>query len=195
MDLDDGAAGLELDRHHVEATGTIRQSMAHQVLERQLHDPPALQARDRLGRAAEPAAVARLDFDEDEGGAVTRNDVQFATTAAVAPLNDCVPAAFQLATGQIFADFPERDSCVTHEPSRAAKALPPRRSAKSGQRRTRRTTTSETETAEHAENTWILRARCTLRSMSCLLHLTQRFVEDPDGRVRLLPREHERGRE
>ena len=63
---------------------------------------------------AERAILPRLHLHEHHRLAVAGDDVQFATPATVAAGNDCVPAALQLATREIFAGFSESDSAARH---------------------------------------------------------------------------------
>jgi hypothetical protein len=79
--------------------------MPRHVIEGELRDSPAFERRDRFCRVPERAAVARLDLDEHQRRAVARDDVQFATTPAVAPRNYCVPASLELLAREIFARF------------------------------------------------------------------------------------------
>src|SRR4026207_844729 len=82
-------------------------------------------------------AVSRRVRDEHEGRAVAGDDVQFATTPAVAPRNYCVPAPLELLAREIFARFPENLSAGCH----VATSLPIRGPA----------TTINAETAEYAD--------------------------------------------
>jgi hypothetical protein len=52
------------------------------------------------------------------------DDVQFAVSAAVSPGNDCVPAAFKLATGEILAAFSQGDASLAHLAFGEARTLP-----------------------------------------------------------------------
>ena len=96
-----------MDRHDVEAAGAVGEPVPRHVVERELRHPPALERRHRLGRLAERPALPRLHLDEHQRLAVARDDVQFATAAAVAPGKNCVPAPLELRAGEIFAGFPE----------------------------------------------------------------------------------------
>ena len=81
--------------------------MTDQILLRDLDDALPLEGGDRVGAAAERAILPRLHFDEHDRLAVARDDVDFATTPPVAPGNNCVPAAFELAAREIFPMFSE----------------------------------------------------------------------------------------
>ena len=80
--------------------------MSHHVYRRQTDDSLLLPLGDRFGGVAECAAVARLHLHEYQRRSVTRDDVQFATTATVPPRDNYVLAAFELAAREIFAGFP-----------------------------------------------------------------------------------------
>src|SRR5918911_968683 len=105
--LHHGPSAVELNRHHVEPAGTLGDVLAHDVVGGQPRHAQLLQPRDRLGRVAEPVAVARLHFHEYQRRAVARDDVDFSTAPAVPPGKYCVPAPFELATREIFASFSE----------------------------------------------------------------------------------------
>src|SRR5258706_11757842 len=107
-------AGVEMDRHDVEPAGTVCQSMSHEIVECEPRDLHSLARRDRLARLSECPALPRLHFHEHHRLAVAGDDVQFSTAAAVAPGNNCVPAALQLLTGQIFAGFSKRHAMLRH---------------------------------------------------------------------------------
>src|SRR6266576_6417654 len=96
-DLDDRLARVELYRDDVEPARTGGQAMSHHVVARELRDPAALEAGDRFGRLTERAAIARLHLDKYQRRPVSRDDVQFSTALAVAPGNNCVAAALELA--------------------------------------------------------------------------------------------------
>jgi hypothetical protein len=61
--------------------------MAYEIVERHSGKPPLFENGDRLYGQPEVAAVPGFDLDEHEGRAVERNDVDFATSPAVAPCN------------------------------------------------------------------------------------------------------------
>ena len=52
-------------------------------------------------------SLARFDFDEDDGRAVARDDVDFSTASPVSARNYRVPAPFQFSTSEIFPSFPK----------------------------------------------------------------------------------------
>ena len=52
--------------------------------------------------------AAGLHLDEDERRAVAGDDVDFASSRAVAAINNCVPAAKQFVAGEIFPGFSQR---------------------------------------------------------------------------------------
>src|SRR5471032_3404226 len=132
-DLDLWPARIELDRHDVEAARAIREVMSGHVVERDLRDPPALERGDGFSRLAEPPAVARLDLDEHQRGAVTRDDVNFSTTPAVAPGNNGVPARLELRAREIFTGFSKGDTSLRHGAESPANLTP-----RSRRRRNRR---------------------------------------------------------
>src|SRR5262245_63883308 len=105
-----------MDRDDVEAARTVREAVAHDVVDGELRDPVLLQPRDRFGRLAELVTVARLDLDEHDRLAIARDDVNFSTPPAVAPGKYCVPPAGQFAAREIFAGFSERDAGLGHDP-------------------------------------------------------------------------------
>src|SRR2546428_2610615 len=82
INLDNRAAGVEMDRHHVKPAWIVRQPATSHVIERELHHPPPLDPRDRFGGVAEVVGLARLHFDEDQRLAIPRDDVQFSTPPA-----------------------------------------------------------------------------------------------------------------
>src|SRR5438067_1513010 len=106
-DLHDRIARVEMDRHDVEAARAVGYAGAHHVLACEIDDSSAFEPGDRFGRRAERVALASLHFDEHQRPAVTGDDVNFATARAVAPRNNCVPAALQLAAREIFSVFSE----------------------------------------------------------------------------------------
>src|SRR3954451_14627597 len=105
--LEDRRAAGELNRHDVEPAAAVAAVMARQVVLRDLDNPLALERSHRVGAAAERVILTRLHLDEHDRLPVARDDVNFATASAVAPGDDCVPAAFQLAARQLFAVFAE----------------------------------------------------------------------------------------
>src|SRR5258708_3916586 len=56
---------VEMDRHHVEAARTVGEMVAHQILDRKLHDLTLLHSGNRFRRVTEPATLPRLHFHED----------------------------------------------------------------------------------------------------------------------------------
>src|SRR4030095_2963488 len=120
----------------VEPAGALREAMPHQVIERQPRDRAPLVCRDRFARLSKRTSFPRLHFHEHHRLAVTSDDVQFSTAAAVTPGNNCVPAPLEVFTSQSFAGFSERDACLCHDVHARARAQPP----------------LTAETAEHATN-------------------------------------------
>ena len=105
IDLDRGTSKLKVNRHDVEAARAVGHVSAHHVVACEIGDSSALESGDRFGRRAERVALASLHFDEHQRPAVTGDDVNFATARAVAPRNNRVPAALQLAAREIFPVF------------------------------------------------------------------------------------------
>ena len=83
--------------------------MPHDVVRRQTDDSLLLVPGDRFGSGAERTAVSRLHFHEHQRRAVARDDVQFATAAAVTPGENCVPAALELPARVGFPRFSQRN--------------------------------------------------------------------------------------
>ena len=69
---------------------------------------PALAPRDGIDRVATAGGSTGLHFDEDERPAVSGDDVDFASSRAVAAINNCVPAPKQFVAGEIFPGFSQR---------------------------------------------------------------------------------------
>lgn len=157
--------------------------MSQHVFSRQADDSQLLLPGDRFGGVAERAAVTRLHLHKHQRRSVTRDDVQFATTAPVPAGNNDVPAAFELTAREIFAGFPQSDSGACH----AAPHLQERYHG--GDRAKRR-----------ARFSLLLRFLRALRLSGCasvssvvlLFDFCQCLVEDPNRDVRLLAREDER---
>lgn len=74
----------------------------------------ALERRHRFAGLAVLGSLARFDFNEDDGRAVARDDVDFSTAAPVAARNYRVPAPFQFSTSEIFPKFSKRDAGTAH---------------------------------------------------------------------------------
>jgi len=102
-DFDRRIGGIEIDRDDVEPAWTFRQTVTNEILLRGANDAPLLERGDRFYSGAERATIPRLHFDEHNRRPVPRDDVQFAAACAVAPGKNCVPPAFELAAGEIFA--------------------------------------------------------------------------------------------
>src|SRR6478736_4226739 len=64
IQLEDGSAAAQLDRHDVEAAAAVAAVVARQVILGDLDHPPALERGDGIGAAAERQVLARLHFDE-----------------------------------------------------------------------------------------------------------------------------------
>src|SRR6266516_3632770 len=112
--LDGRPPRVEMDRDDVEPARDVGEMVSHDVVDGEPHNPPALARSHRLGRLAERSVVARLDLDEHQRRSIAGDDVQFATAPPMPPGNYCVPAAFQLPAGEIFARFPQGDATVRH---------------------------------------------------------------------------------
>ena len=118
---------LHMNRDDVEATGRVREPMAHHVVEREVHHAAALQPVHGFHRLAVTMAVPGLHFHKHRRRAVAGDDVQFSTPAPVSAGNNCVPAALQFPTREILAGFPEIDSIVRHARARSKRrAIEPR---------------------------------------------------------------------
>ena len=154
VQLDCGRTSVQVNRHDVEAAWTPGQSVPDDIVEGGVGDPPPLDPRHGFARLAEVPIVPCLHFDEDNCLPVARNDVQFATAPPVATGKYCVPAAFQLTTGEIFADFTKENTAARH---------------------------SVQGTSNHRAKSRTIRFNCH-----------QCFIEDPDGGIGLLTREHQR---
>ena len=114
--FDGWTAVFKLDGHDVEAARAPGEATAREIVEGEQGHATTLEAGDGVDRPAELPPHARLDLDENDGGAVARDDVQFATPQAIAAGNNCVPATFELATREILADFTERLPGTRHQP-------------------------------------------------------------------------------
>ena len=106
--LDDRTAVLDLNGHDVEAAPAPGEPVTREIVERKPGQPMTLGTSDGVGRPPEPPPHTRLDLDEDDGGAVAGDDIQFTTSQPVAAGDNCVPATFELPTREILADFTER---------------------------------------------------------------------------------------
>src|SRR2546423_9737321 len=113
-DLDDGPFAVEMNRHDVEPAGTLADVLSHDVIGGELPESQPLQPGNRLRRLTETVSVARLHFHEHQRRTVARDDVDFSTPPAVPSGKYCVPAAFELATRQIFAGFAELHPRLRH---------------------------------------------------------------------------------
>src|SRR5439155_8865920 len=109
--------------------------VAHHVLNGQRRNAPPFHSRNRFGRIAKRTALPRLHLDEHQSSAVASDDVNFSEAGPVTPRNNCVPAALELTTGEIFAGFSEFDTLARHRAKRAANPTPTRvRSATNSQK-------------------------------------------------------------
>src|SRR5688572_12709365 len=103
-----------INGHHVEPARAIDDASPCEKLFGQARDPLLLLASH--GRAAAPERIPRPRFhlDEHQRLASLRDDVNFSVPTPVATLENCVPAALQLGTRELFPDFPQRltaDTC------------------------------------------------------------------------------------
>ena len=83
--------------------------MPRHVIDRHLRDAALLPWRHGLGATAECRTLARLHFDEHRHIIMPRNDVDFAESRAIAPINNFVPLATQLRAREI---LPENSQCL-----------------------------------------------------------------------------------
>src|SRR3954462_8279522 len=75
-DLYRGRAGVEVNRHDVEAARAVMKMMSHQIFFGQPYQLALLHRRDGFGRSPKLAIDARLDLDKHQRRAVARDDVQ-----------------------------------------------------------------------------------------------------------------------
>src|SRR5947207_4571495 len=108
---------VEVNRDDVKTARTAGQPMADHVLERHARHAKALPAVDRFRPGAEREILTRLDLHEHQRPGVAGNDVQFSTPPSIAARKNHVPAALQLATGEIFAGFSQIDPAARHAPT------------------------------------------------------------------------------
>src|SRR5581483_10484271 len=179
-DLDRGLAGVDANRDDVEAARDAGEAMPHHIVDGGLGDAPLLERRHRVVAVAEFVAVARLHLDEDDRRAVARDDVQFSPAATVAAGKNCVPAAFELGDGEIFAQFSKARTGVGHGDAGQQEA-------------------HQVGVARRAVGTWYVPGTYLARTWylpgTGTFDLAQRVVQDLHRHVRLLARQHERRRE
>src|SRR5436309_12848700 len=141
IDLDCRLPRLEVDRDDVEPARDVVETMAHHVVHRQPHDPPALARCHGFGRVAECPVLARLHFDKDQRRTVAGDDIHLAAAPAVTPGHNRVAGALQLTTGEILAPLSKDDPIPRHLVSRRAT---PRPRGRSNQRALHRFALTET---------------------------------------------------
>ena len=111
-DFDCRAFVAERDGHDIEPARPVLEPPSPEVIARSFDESTPLQAGDRFGCGSKRRPLSRLDLDENDGGAIGGNDVDFSTRRAVPARENCVPETLELAHGEIFADFPESDACA-----------------------------------------------------------------------------------
>src|SRR5262249_47954264 len=99
-----------MDRHDVETTGTVCQTVAHHVVVRKSREAATLDEVDSFCRDAVRTILPRFHLYKHHRHAVAGDDVQFATSLAVPSGKNCVPAALELAAREIFAGFAQLDA-------------------------------------------------------------------------------------
>jgi hypothetical protein len=102
---------IAVNRYHVEPARPVNPPLLHHIRFRQPHNRPPLPHRHRFRRIAEIVILARLDLDEYQRLAVTRNDVNFARATAPSPGNNCVPASFEFGDREISPVLPSATRC------------------------------------------------------------------------------------
>jgi hypothetical protein len=92
-----------VDRHDIEATGTLDQVVPRHIVQPDARHPSSLEQRDRLGARTELTSFAGLDLDKHNRLAIARDDVQFSAAAPIPAGKNCVPSTLKLLAGEIFA--------------------------------------------------------------------------------------------
>ena len=123
-DLDRWTVCSDDDRHDIEATGTIGHPLPREKVRGSRNDAPALRPCDGIGTRTIRGAVSCLHFDEDDRRPLLGDDVNFATAAPISSGKNRAPAAFQFATGQVFADFSKDIARTRHVREKGASRGP-----------------------------------------------------------------------
>ena len=168
--------GVEIDCDHIEATWTFMEVPAREIVECHPRNAALLPAGHRRRGAAEFRRHARFDFHEHKRRPVPRDDVDFAEPRAVTPLNNCVPPPLQFGTSEVFARNAEELTRIAGHVD--ADLQGPRRRVSTVGRRW------------WAGQSWPLRNGSTSRPLR--MDRGKRFVENSEGDVRLLLRQHQR---
>lgn len=105
--LDFCLPAVAVDRDNVETARTPREPLAGEKIEGNAGHAATLEASDGLAAGAEVVPIPRLHFDEHNGLAVARDNIDLATAPAVATGKNSVPSSLELATREIFSGFPQ----------------------------------------------------------------------------------------
>src|SRR5262245_50528227 len=114
----DRSAALEMNRHDVETARSIVPQRLCRIQRREPDETASLHARHRFRCVAKVARLARLDLDERQRLPVARDDVNFSTLFAPAPVENFIPAALELLNREIFARFSESLALPGHAGNR-----------------------------------------------------------------------------
>src|SRR2546426_6705141 len=98
-------AGLVPDGHDIEPAPPVEPPAAREIIHRHPPDAALLPHGDGLSAVAVLHAAARLHLDKHNHVVVARDDVNFSVLGSVTTGKNCVPAAPELGTREIFPGF------------------------------------------------------------------------------------------
>jgi hypothetical protein len=96
------AAAEPVDGDDIEAARLVESIAPREIVERHGGDAALFPRRHAFGRAAVSSRPSRFHFDEHDGVAVLRDDVNFSKPRAIPACKNCIASPLQLAHGKVF---------------------------------------------------------------------------------------------